>query len=112
MAWSRFPNTVSVTPVTQTVAAGELATIPALGSPVNRSVDFQLMTPGQAFRDFGLELLNPAKLYAPADDFEHYAQGTRVAFDGATYAVVNAMRREDGTGIYLSYTLAILERVV
>ena len=112
MAWSRFPNAATVYPVTQTAAAGALAAIPAVGAGVARSVDFQLLTPGEAYRDFGIELLNPAKLYAPAADFQYYPQGTRVTVDGITYAVQNSMRRDDGTGTAMSYTLAILERVI
>ena len=112
MSWSRFPNTATVYPVTQTAAAGALATIPAVGAGVSRSVDFQLLTPGEAYRDFGIELLNPAKLYAPAADAQYYPQGTRVTVDGITYAVQNSMRRDDGTGAAMSYTLAILERVI
>jgi len=112
MSWARFPNTATVYPVTQTAAAGALAAIPAVGAGVSRSVDFQLLTPGEAYRDFGIELLNPAKLYAPAADFQYYPQGTRVTLDGITYAVQNSMRRDDGTGTAMSYTLAILERVI
>lgn len=112
MAWARFPNTVTVYPVTQTVNAGSLASIPVVGTGVTKTVDFQLMTPGDAYRDFGIELLNPAKLYAPAADLASYPQGTRVTFEGVTYAVQNSMKREDGTGSAMSYTLAILERVI
>lgn len=111
MAWSRYPNSVTVTPVTQPTTAG-IVPISALGSPVTKSVDFQLLTPGRAFQEYGVDLTNPARLYAPAADITSFPQGARVSFDGETYAVVNSMVREDGTGTNMSYTLAIMERVI
>jgi hypothetical protein len=110
MPWSRFPNSVTVTPVTQATTAG-IVPISALGSPATKSVDFQLLTPGRAFQEYGIELENPARLYASAADITSFPQGARVAFDGETYAVVNSMVRNDGTGTNMSYTLAIMERV-
>lgn len=111
MAWNRYPNSVTVTPVTQATTAG-IVPISALGSPATKSVDFQLLTPGRAFQEYGVDLLNPARLYAPAADIASFPQGARVSFGGETYAVVNSMVRNDGTGTAMSYTLAIMERVI
>jgi hypothetical protein len=111
MAWSRYPNTVTVYPVTQATTAGIVA-ISTVGSGTSRAVDFQLMTPGRAYEEYGVELRNPARVYAPAADIVHYPQGTRVTFDSETYEVVNSMVRQDGTGLYMSYTLAIMDKVI
>ena len=111
VSWSRFPNTATVYPVTQTTAAGALATIPAVGAGVAKKVDWQEMKPGDAVQDYGVELINPVNMYAPAADISFYPQGTRIVHDGITYEVHNSTVRDDGTGTNMSYTIAILGRV-
>lgn len=108
--WSRYPNTVSVEQTSQGSAAG-IAGIPTVGTATSINVDFQLMTPGRAFEVYGVQLNNPARIYAPASYASSFPQGARVTFGGVEYAVVNSMVRNDGTGTTMSYTLAILERI-
>ena len=111
MAWSRFPNTVTVAQVTQPTTPGTVP-LPTVGAGVSKQVDFQLMTPGMAFEQYGVDLKNPARLYAPAADITSYPQGARVTFGTTVYTVVNSMVRNDGTGTTMSYTLAIMEKTI
>jgi len=110
MPW-RFPNTVAVAPQTAAInATTKLTANPVIGSSSNVACDFQKLTPGRAFEDYGVQLENPARLYAAASDLSKFPQGARVTFEGLTYGVIHSMKRETGKAA-MDYTLAVMERL-
>jgi len=110
MAW-RYPNTVAVAPQTAAIdGTTKLTANPVIGSSVNVACDFQKLTPGRAFEDFGVQLNNPARIFAAASDLTKFPQGARVTFEGILYSVVHSMKRSKGATA-LDYALVVIERI-
>lgn len=109
-AW-RYPHTVAVVPVTAAIdATTKLTANPVLGSSSNVACDFQKLTPGRAFEDYGVQLENPARIMAAASDLSKFPQGARVTFETILYSVVHSMKREIGKA-QMDYALVVLERI-
>jgi hypothetical protein len=110
MAW-RYPNTVAVAPQTAAInGTTKLTANPVIGSSVNVACDFQKLTPGRAFEDFGVQLQNPARIYIQSSDLSKFPQGARVTFESILYDVVHSMKRSVGRST-VDYGLVVLERI-
>jgi hypothetical protein len=116
MSWSRFPFTVAVAAVTQSIdGATKLRANPTLGSSTNYAVDIQPMTPEMAYEQYGVELDNPAKLFTATANAAAFVQGARVTQTkgGQTYIyeVVNCDTRAAHSDSNVDYHIAILRRL-
>lgn len=109
-AW-RYPHTVSVAPMTAAIdATTKITANPGVGSASNVACDFQKLTPGRAFEDYGVQLENPARILAAASDLSKFPQGARVTFESILYSVIHSMKREIGRP-QMDYALVVLERI-
>lgn len=110
MAW-RYPNSLSVAPMTAAVdATTKLTANPVIGSSATVMSDFQKLTPGRAFEDFGVQLENPARIYVAASDLSKFPQGARVTFESILYSVVHSMKRETSSP-NTDYAVVVVERI-
>ena len=110
MAW-RYPHTVAVAPMTAAInGTTKLTANPVTGSSTDVACDVQKLTPGRAFEDYGVQLSNPARIYAASSNLSKFPQGARVTFEGILYSVVHSMKRSNGKPT-LDYTLVVIERI-
>lgn len=107
-----YPHTLSVRSQSQAPILGSgYVGNPAPAAAVQVSCDFQKLTPGVAFQTYGIEALNPARIYVDESDLSKFPIGALVTFESLEYAVQNAMKREDGDAD-LAYCLVIVERIM
>lgn len=111
MSW-QFPHSVTVYPVTSALdGTTKVEANPVVGTGVTKSADVQPSpNPNSVYQEWGLELINPAVLFASVSDLSSFAVNTRVVHQSVTYVVRGVKKWETGD-TSMDYTKAILERL-
>ena len=107
-----LPHTATVTPQNQVVnGTSKVAGNPSDGSPFTIQCDIQPMTPGQAFRDFGVETRGPAVMYFKVSDLDSINAEDRVTHDGSIYCVTGDPFKQDDGFFPLKHAVALLDKM-
>jgi hypothetical protein len=95
----RFPHTVTVKQITQTPdATTKVRGNPVVGSTWTISADIQRMSTEQMFKEYGIELKSPARMFISSADISKFAPEYRVTKGSDTWYVKAETIVRDGGG--------------